>query len=493
MRTLVRTAGLALLALLAIAPTAGASTLSVSGNKARYSGDPSADSVRVQRYIDSRNNVSYYLVSDSGGISAQSPCIPVPETNGTMGACRITSGLGYELNTGDGNDTVAIVGGTPGGGTNLGAGNDTFAGTNAGDVVHGGEGNDILKGAAGNDRIFGDGGNDQVAGEAGNDAVDGGAGDDQLEFGGDEMVAGAGVGADDIRGGPGFDRLSYLDHGSAVRVSLDDRAGDGTAGEGDNAHGDIEVLVGSTLNDVLTGNDGPQQLFGNAGNDRVDGLGGDDIVNGGTGDDELFGGGGMDRIEGSAGEDYLEGGAGEDLFEGDNVCSAEPCTGGSDFVQARDGEADTVNCGVGADTALVDDVDVVALDTQHGCERVDRSAAAAPPADGGVLGVAASGPRLRVIGVRRLSTLRRGKFKVEVTCPGSCKVRARMISGRTVIASKTGTRLGAGKILLKPKTSKKGRKLLKRRTKVGITLAVDVTDDKGQVTTLARVLSFRRK
>ncbi len=68
-----------------------------------------------------------------------------------------------------------------------------------------------------------------------------------------------------------------------------------------------------------------------------------------------------------------------------------------------------------------------------------------------------------------------------------------MISGRTVIASKTRTRLGAGMILLKPKTSKKGRKLLKRRTKVGMTLAVDVTDDKGQVTTLARVLSFRRK
>ena len=47
-------------------------------------------------------------------------------------------------------------------------------------------------------------------------------------------------------------------------------------------------------------------------------------------------------------------------------------------------------------------------------------------------------------------------------------------------------------IVLKPKTNKKGRKLLKRRTKVGMTLAVDVTDDKGQVTTLARVLSFRK-
>ena len=490
MRTLVRTAGLALLALLAIAPTAGASTLSVSGSNALYSGDPSADSVHMQRYVDTRNNVPYYVVTDSGGITAQSPCVPVSDT---MAACRITSGLRYQLNTGDGNDAVTIQSGTPGGGIDLGAGNDTFSGTNAGDIVHGGEGNDILKGGAGNDRLFGDGGTDQVAGEAGNDAIDGGAGDDQLEFGGDEMVEGAGIGADDIRGGAGVDRLSYLDHGAVVNVSLDDRAGDGTAGEGDNAHGDIEVLVGSTFNDVLTGSDAAQQLFGNAGNDRVDGLGGGDIVNGGTGDDELYGGAGADRVEGSAGEDYLEGGAGEDLFEGDNVCTAEPCTGGSDFIQARDGEADTVNCGVGADTALVDDLDVVALDTQHGCERVDRTAAAvAPLAEGGVLGVVASGPRVRVIGVRKLSSLRRGKLKVQVTCPGSCKVRARFITGKTVVASETRTRLGASVIVLKPKTNKKGRKLLKRRTKVGMTLAVDVTDDKREVTTLARVLSFRK-
>ena len=356
--------------------------------------------------------------------------------------------------------------------------------------MHGGDGDDILKGGTGNDRIFGDGGTDQVAGEAGNDAVDGGAGNDQLEFGGDEMAEGAGLGADDIRGGAGSDRLSYLDHGAAVQVSLDGQSGDGTAGEGDNAHGDIEVLVGSTLDDVLTGSNAGQQLFGNAGLDRVDGLGGGDIVNGGTGDDELYGGDGADRIEGSAGEDYLEGGAGEDLFEGDNVCTAEPCTGGSDFIQARDGEADTVNCGIGADTALVDDIDVVAQDTQHGCERIDRSAAAvAATPEGGVLGVTTSGPRVRVIGVRKLGTLRRGKVRVEVTCPGSCKVKARFITGRTVMASKTRTRLGAGALVLRPKTNKKGRKLLKRRTRVGMTLAVDVTDDQGRVTTLARACS----
>jgi len=86
----------------------------------------------------------------------------------------------------------------------------------------------------------------------------------------------------------------------------------------------------------------------------------------------------------------------------------------------------------------------------------------------------------------------RGKFKVQVTCPWSCKAKARLITGRTVVASKSRTRLGAGAIVLTPKTSRKGRKLLKRRSKVRMTLAVDVTDDQGHVTTLARVLTLRK-
>jgi Ca2+-binding RTX toxin-like protein len=490
---MVRTAGLAMLVLLVCVPAAGASTLSVSGNTAVYTGDPSGDVVRLQRYVD--RGTAYFLVSDSGGITANSPCGMVSGTSSTMAACRITSGMGYRLLTGAGADAVTIASGAPGGTTDLGPGNDTFTGESAADIVHGGDGDDVLRGAGGNDQIFGDSGNDAVAGQSGNDIVDGGAGDDQLEGAGDGMPADAGTGSDDIRGGAGSDRLSYLDHKSAVNVSLDDKPGDGSSGENDNARSDIETLVGSTFDDVLVGNDGPQSLFGNAGLDRADGLGGNDIVNGGTDDDELYGGAGDDRIEGSAGGDYLEGGSGEDLFEGDNVCETEPCTGDSDFIQARDGQADTVNCGVGADTAIVDSLDVVAQDTQHGCERIDRSAAAAvtPPA-GGVLGVSAGlgVPKLSVLGARKLGRLRRAKLAIKVTCPGSCRVKARLISGRTVVASRSHTRLGAGTVIVRPKLSKKGRKLLARRKKVSLTLAVDVTDDQGRTTTLARVLRFRR-
>jgi hypothetical protein len=491
---MVRLAGLSLLALLLTAPAAGASTLALSSDVVTYTGDPAADTVELSRYVDPRNGIPYYLVSDNGGITGSSPCFSVTST---LAACRVsTATKRYDVRSGGGADRVTVSGPTAGGTTDLGPGDDTFTGQSAADIVHGGDGDDSLRGGGGNDQIFGDGGNDLVAGQTGNDVVDGGAGDDQLEGAGEGMPADAGSGADDIRGGPGSDRLSYLDHSAAVKVSLDDKPGDGAAGENDNAHGDIETLVGSTFDDVLVGNDGPQSLFGNAGLDRADGLGGDDIVNGGTGDDELYGGAGEDRVEGSAGGDYLEGGAGEDLFEGDNVCTTEPCTGDSDFIQARDGEADTVNCGVGADTAIVDSLDVVAQDTQHGCERIDRSAAEAvtPPA-GAVLGVSTPGlgvPKLSVLGARKLSRLRRAKLSIKVICPGSCRVKARLISGRTVVASRSRTRLGAGTVIVRPKLTKQGRKLLRHRKKAAMTLAVDVTDDQGRTTTLARVLRFRR-
>ena len=164
MRTKVRTAGLALLVLLVCVPAAGASTFGTSGGTAVYTGDPGADTVRMHRYVDTRNNISYYLVTDTGGVSAVSPCVTATST---MAACRITPGLKYQLNTGDGADAVTIAADAPGGSTDLGAGDDSFTGGNAGDVVHGGEGDDILRAGGGNDQVFGDGGNDQVAGEAG--------------------------------------------------------------------------------------------------------------------------------------------------------------------------------------------------------------------------------------------------------------------------------------------------------------------------------------
>ena len=67
---MVRSAGLTLLALLLLAPAAGASTLGVSGNTAVFTGDASADRVQLMRFDDTQNGVSWYLVTDDGGITA---------------------------------------------------------------------------------------------------------------------------------------------------------------------------------------------------------------------------------------------------------------------------------------------------------------------------------------------------------------------------------------------------------------------------------------
>src|SRR4051794_41976206 len=73
MRTMVRLAGLALLALLLTAPAAGASTLALSSDVVTYTGDPAADTVELSRYVDPRNGIPYYLVSDNGGVTRSSP------------------------------------------------------------------------------------------------------------------------------------------------------------------------------------------------------------------------------------------------------------------------------------------------------------------------------------------------------------------------------------------------------------------------------------
>jgi hypothetical protein len=453
-----------------------------------------------------------------------------------MSACRVSQGLKrYDISTGGGDDTVAFDtssatrGDTAGGTVHLGPGADRFTGLASGasaDAVNGGDGADTIDGGAGDDgvdggagddlvsggpgndllgggdgadhvsgndgadRVGGGAGNDQVEGGAGNDTVDGGPGDDELEFGAAGAALGVGLGADDLRGGDGVDRLSYNDHPAAITLTLDGQPGDGSAGEGDNVHDDIETVIGTTQNDVMTGDELGQDLYGHAGQDTIDGAGGDDFLNGGSGEDVIRGGAGDDSLEGSADGDFLDGGPGRDLFTGDNECAVQPCTGGSDEIQARDGEQDTVNCGVGADTAVVDAIDIVALDTQQGCENVDRGAAGAAPEAPGT--AAAALPTMRVRGSRTIRTFLKRGLRVDVTCPAACGIHARLILRRTVVASAKRTRIAGAVTRLRLKANRAGKRRLKRRPKVLVTLVVDVTDGAGHKTTLAQALTLKR-
>jgi Ca2+-binding RTX toxin-like protein len=81
---------------------------------------------------------------------------------------------------------------------------------------------------------------------------------------------------------------------------LDDKANDGSFGENDYIHADVEGIRGSNASqgDTLYGNDSANVLWGGAGNDQLRGLGGSDYLNGETGADDLRGGQGPDALWG---------------------------------------------------------------------------------------------------------------------------------------------------------------------------------------------------
>jgi Ca2+-binding RTX toxin-like protein len=252
-------------------------------------------------------------------------------------------------------------------------GDDQLRGAGADDVLSGGPGNDQVWGGDGNDQLSGGDGDDSLRGESGNDVEDAGAGNDLI---GDSD---ADPGADDVHGGPGFDRLRLFSHADGVAISLDDAANDGTPGEGDNYHSDLEKVEGSPGNDTYTGTPGNDVFDGFMGDDVARGGGGNDDLTGGSGADQLFGEAGNDTLYGGEGDDRVEGGPGTDSLFGDYAqCSAYGCSSGNDQLLARDGEADALNCGAGADSAQVDAIDTLAQDGFQLCETVDRAAAPAP-------------------------------------------------------------------------------------------------------------------
>jgi Ca2+-binding RTX toxin-like protein len=202
-----------------------------------------------------------------------------------------------------------------------GNGNDTLTGNAAGNIIHGLGGADLIDGAAGTDTVSYDDrsapvnvtldgvANDGAPGEADNvintENIIGGNGNDTLTgnsagniirgLGGNDTIAG-GAGPDLIDGGGGADTATYADHSTAVTVSLDGLANDGTMGELDNVL-NTENLIGGGGNDTLTGDAGPNFIRGLGGNDQLRGLAGNDLLIGDTGTDLADGGAGSDLCQ----------------------------------------------------------------------------------------------------------------------------------------------------------------------------------------------------
>lgn len=201
---------------------------------------------------------------------------------------------------------------------------DVIVGNSQNNFLVGNWGNDRLEGAVGDDDLSGGYGSDELIGGAGIDRLDGGAGDDRYVFAGNSSL-----GNDTIVEGTvwstGNDTLDFSAAKFNVGVTIDlSVTGSAQTAIHDGAatlltltlpSGDaIENVVGTSTDDVLTGNSRSNDLAGGGGHDEINGGAGDDRLSGGAGNDTLSGGAGNDTYwyaETSFGNDSLTDSAGD--------------------------------------------------------------------------------------------------------------------------------------------------------------------------------------
>jgi RTX calcium-binding nonapeptide repeat (4 copies) len=91
----------------------------------------------------------------------------------------------------------------------------------------------------------------------------------------------------DFDGGIGLDVANYAFATAGVDVSVDLEPTDGRPGDEDRIRRDVETVFGSQFADVLTGSSRTLQLAGMDGDDRITGGSGAEILSGGPGNDRI--------------------------------------------------------------------------------------------------------------------------------------------------------------------------------------------------------------
>ena len=310
-------------------------------------------------------------------------------------------------------------------------GNDTLAGGDQSDDLHGGAGDDTLNGNAGADQLHGDDGNDTLDGDEGN----------------------KGGFADLLDGGNGIDRVTGWtsannDMNVPITITVDGVANDGRPGEGDNVISIERQTANVSGSFTYTDADDQIEVYANDhfGPSTIVTNGGNDVVTSGETDETIDTGAGNDRIDAGYGNDTITPGPGRDVVSADMAQSGcgvlQSCRlpQGNDTVNAVDGEADTISCGVGTDTVDADPVDVVAAD----CEVVNRAgagAAASPKPGAGATthATAKAKPKVRVTAKRH-----GGRVVVAGRVPKSAhnaRVTLRLRAKGTTVAT-AATRVG---------------------------------------------------
>lgn len=154
----------------------------------------------------------------------------------------------------------------------------------------------------------------------------------------------------------GHEGADYVDSGTGDDEA---RGGDGNdtiiGGQGD------DYLAGENGQDELSGGDGADVIAGYSDDDALSGDEGDDTLNGSAGRDTLSGGDGDDAISGGLDDDHLTGGRGHDtLFGGWGADTLNGVVDDPNDAESSDtDESDFLNGGGGDDVITVGNSDVV--------------------------------------------------------------------------------------------------------------------------------------
>jgi Ca2+-binding RTX toxin-like protein len=420
---------IALAALGLLAPAAHASTVSYGQDGALVvtAGDEVND-LGLQSDPTDATRVRIYEGKPGQTVTAPAPCTAIDDA---FVSCPMPA-AGVRVSLAGGDDFSYVSSDLPNVPISIagGAGNDWLRADTQTTTLDGGPGDDRLDGGKGRagDILRGGDGKDQLDGREGADRLDGGAGDDLLNGDANKSPS-----PDTIDGGPGYDTIEsdweYDD--DPVSITLGAGADDGFAGEGDDVRNVEKVQTHQPS--ALTGSDADEYLevVQETSPSTIRGAGGNDTLRGSDGAETLDGGPGNDDVDGGMGDDTITGGPGRDNLSGDRRggdCGPVWCKlpFGNDTIDARDGEIDSVTCGIGEDTVYADAGDVVSGD----CEHVTRTGAT--PAPSAKLAVAAVKTKL----VKALSS----GLKLRVTTPaaGTITAKAKGASG-TAKAKKAGT------------------------------------------------------
>jgi Ca2+-binding RTX toxin-like protein len=171
--------------------------------------------------------------------------------------------------------------------------NDNLTGNDAANVINGGAGDDVITGLGGDDQLIGGTGNDRFVF------------DTDTDLGTDSVTETASGGTDTLDFSSTLLLPVTMDLSQAapqtVNANLQLTLGAGNV---------LENILGTPLNDLLTGNGNANSLSGLEGDDTLIGLAGNDTLNGGAGDD-LY----IFNTDTALGSDTLTDSAGTDLLD----------------------------------------------------------------------------------------------------------------------------------------------------------------------------------